>query len=49
MLVQQKDTTYTTSTKKGSTYYGLVTSTISDEFPTNGREGDYWYVLKGLM
>ena len=29
---------------KGSTYYSQVTSTSSSAYPSNGEQGDYWYV-----
>ena len=37
----------TTSYSKGSTNYGLVSSTSNDSYPSNGKSGSYWYVYNG--
>ena len=37
-----KSTTYS----KGSTQYTDVTSTSSSTYPSNGKDGNYWYVYK---
>lgn len=36
----------TTTTSKGSTSYGTVTSTNASDYPTNGVKDGYWYVKK---
>lgn len=36
------------SWSKGGTQYSDITSTNKVAYPSNGREGGYWYVYKGI-
>lgn len=38
-----------TTYSKGTTQYSNTTSTTDSKYPTNGKDGSYWYVYKGIL